>query len=98
MSWLLYRILALFWMAVVPAGIARAQASGAEDAAQQQFGNMASFFLKVVQGPISKILALMFLVVGIWKLVSKDYGAAAGCVIALLALVFLPQLISIFPS
>ena len=47
-------------------------------------------------GPVAKIVALILLLVGIWMIVHKDYGAAVGCVIALLALVFLPQILSVF--
>jgi type IV secretory pathway VirB2 component (pilin) len=72
----------------------------AQEAAQQktveEFGNMATFMTKVMTGPVAKVFALVFLIAGIWKIVNKDYGSAIGCVLALLALIFLPQLLSIF--
>lgn len=73
-----------------------AQSSGAEDKASDEFNNLASFMVKVMTGPASKVLALIFLIVAIWKIVNKDYGAAVGCVLALLALVFLPNFLNIF--
>lgn len=73
-----------------------AQSSGAEDKASEEFNNLATFMVKVMTGPASKILALLFLIVAIWKIVHKDYAAAIGCVLALLALVFLPNFLKIF--
>ncbi|MBF0594614.1 MAG: hypothetical protein HQL22_06575 [Candidatus Omnitrophica bacterium] len=73
-----------------------AQQTGAQDKANDEFNNLAGFVVKVMTGPASKILALVFLLVAIWKIVHKDYGAAVGCVLALLALVFLPNFLNIF--
>ena len=70
--------------------------SGAEDKASDEFNNLAGFIVKVMTGPASKVLALVFLLVAIWMIVHKDYGAAVGCVLALLALVFLPNFLNIF--
>ena len=69
---------------------------GNEDKASSEFNDLATFIAKVMTGPASKILALIFLVVAIWKIIHKDYGAAAGCVLALLALVFMPHFLEIF--
>jgi hypothetical protein len=85
------------WGIVLLAGTsARAQSSGIEDKASDEFNNLAGFMVKVMTGPASKILALVFLLVAIWKIIHKDYGAAVGCVLALLALVFLPNFLKIF--
>ncbi len=73
-----------------------AQASGAEDRASEEFNNLAVFIVKVMTGPASKVLALIFLLVAIWKIVHKDYGSAVGCVLALLVLVFLPNFLKVF--
>ena len=77
-------------------GIARAQESGVETETKQQFENLSKFIVTVMTGPVAKIIALVLLLVGIWKIIHKDYGAAVGCVIALLALVFLPQILNVF--
>lgn len=76
--------------------LAQAQESGMEAETKTQFDNLSKFIVTVMTGPVAKVVALVLLLVGIWKIVTKDYGAAVGCVIALLALVFLPQLLSIF--
>ncbi|MBF0618743.1 MAG: hypothetical protein HQL19_01090 [Candidatus Omnitrophica bacterium] len=73
-----------------------AQSSGAEDKASEEFNGLATFMVKVMTGPVSKVLALVFLIVAIWNIVHKQYGVAIGCVMALLALVFLPNFLSIF--
>lgn len=73
-----------------------AQASGMEAETKTQFDNLSTFIVTVMTGPVAKVIALILLLVGIWKIVHKDYGSAVGCVIALLALVFLPQLLGIF--
>jgi hypothetical protein len=73
-----------------------AQSSGAQDKASEEFNNLAGFMVKVMTGPASKVLALVFLLVAIWTIIHKDYGAAVGCVLALLALVFLPNFLKIF--
>ncbi len=73
-----------------------AQSNGAQEKTTEEFNNLAAFMIKVMTGPVAKILALLFLIVGIWKIIHKDYGAAVGCVLALLALVFLPQFLSVF--
>ncbi|MFH0754155.1 MAG: hypothetical protein V2A70_06290 [Candidatus Omnitrophota bacterium] len=78
------------------ATMARAQESGAESETKEQFDNLSKFIVTVMTGPVAKIIALILLLVGIWKIIHKDYGSAVGCVIALLALVFLPQILSIF--
>ena len=78
------------------AGTARAQESGMETETKTQFDNLSKFIVTVMTGPVAKIVALILLLVGIWKIVHKDYGAAIGCVIALLALVFLPQILNVF--
>ena len=87
------------WMLIVvwltPA-MAGAQESGMETEAKTQFDNLSRFIVTVMTGPVAKIIALVLLLVGIWKIIHKDYGAAFGCVIALLALVFLPQLLGVF--
>ena len=70
--------------------------NGAQDKTAEEFNNLASFMIKVMTGPVAKIMALVFLIVGIWKIIHKDYGAAVGCVLALLVLVFLPQFLNIF--
>lgn len=70
--------------------------SGSEERTVTEFNGMAEFMVKVMTGPVAKILALVFLLVGVWKIINKDYGAAVGCVLALLALVFLPNLLGIF--
>jgi type IV secretory pathway VirB2 component (pilin) len=73
-----------------------AQESGMETETRTQFDNLSKFMVSVMTGPVAKIVALVLLLVGIWKIVHKDYGAAVGCVMALLALVFLPQILGIF--
>ncbi len=78
------------------ASMARAQESGMETETKTQFDNLSKFIVTVMTGPVAKIVALILLLVGIWKIVHKDYGAAIGCVIALLALVFLPQILNVF--
>ncbi len=78
------------------AGTAWAQESGMETETKTQFDNLSKFIVTVMTGPVAKIVALILLLVGIWKIVHKDYGAAIGCVIALLALVFLPQILNVF--
>ena len=69
-----------------------AQESGMETETRTQFDNLSKFIVTVMTGPVAKIIALVLLLVGIWKIIHKDYGSAVGCVIELLALVFLPQL------
>ncbi len=78
------------------ASAVRAQESGMETETKTQFDNLSKFIVTVMTGPVAKIVALILLLVGIWKIVHKDYGAAVGCVIALLALVFLPQILNVF--
>ena len=73
-----------------------AQESGMETETKTQFDNLSKFIVTVMTGPVAKIIALILLLVGIWKIIHKDYGSAVGCVIALLALVFLPQLLGVF--
>jgi type IV secretory pathway VirB2 component (pilin) len=70
--------------------------AASEEAVKTEFNGLAKFIVDVVTGPLAKIFALVFLLVAIWKIIYKDYGAAAGCVIALLVLVFLPQLLGVF--
>jgi len=81
------------WLSPVAAW---AQGSGMETETKTQFDNLSAFIVTVMTGPVAKIIALVLLLVGIWKIIHKDYGSAVGCVIALLALVFLPQLLGIF--
>ena len=81
------------WLSPVAAW---AQASGMETETKTQFDNLSEFIVTVMTGPVAKVIALVLLLVGIWKIMNKDYGSAAGCVIALLALVFLPQLLGVF--
>ena len=76
--------------------LGRAQGSGMEAETKTQFDNLSQFIVTVMTGPVAKVIALVLLLVGIWKIIHKDYGSAVGCVIALLALVFLPQLLGIF--
>lgn len=73
-----------------------AQDAGMETETRTQFDNLSKFIVTVMTGPVAKIIALVLLLVGIWKIIHKDYGSAVGCVIALLALVFLPQLLGVF--
>ena len=75
---------------------AYAQESGMETETKTQFENLSKFIVVVMTGPVAKIIALILLLVGIWKIINKDYGSAVGCVMALLALVFLPQILSVF--
>jgi type IV secretory pathway VirB2 component (pilin) len=88
------------WTGVVAAWLspiaAWAQESGMETETKTQFDNLSKFIVTVMTGPVAKIIALILLLVGIWKIIHKDYGSAVGCVIALLALVFLPQLLGVF--
>jgi type IV secretory pathway VirB2 component (pilin) len=88
------------WMALVAVWLspvmAFAQESGMETETKTQFDNLSKFIVTVMTGPVAKIIALILLLVGIWKIIHKDYGSAVGCVIALLALVFLPQLLGVF--
>ncbi len=81
---------------VMAAGKVMAQSGGMEDETKQQFDNLSKFIVTVMTGPVAKIIALVLLIVGIWRIINKDYGTAVGCVIALLALVFLPQILNIF--
>lgn len=84
-------------LSVLSSGLAYAQSSDpVQTQAKDQFNNMATFFIDVLSGPLAKVFALVFLIAGIWKIVNKEYGAAFGCVIALLALIFMPQLLSMF--
>jgi type IV secretory pathway VirB2 component (pilin) len=76
--------------------MALAQESGMETETKTQFDNLSKFIVTVMTGPVAKIIALILLLVGIWKIIHKDYGSAVGCVIALLALVFLPQMLGVF--
>ncbi len=89
-------LLCFLWAGLSSYSAVWAQTSGAEDKASEEFNNLAGFMVKVMTGPASKVLALIFLIVAIWKIVHKDYGAAVGCVLALLALVFLPNFLNIF--
>ena len=66
------------------------------DDTKTQFNALSGFIVTVMTGPVAKIIALVLLLVGIWMIIHKDYGAAVGCVIALLALVFLPQILGVF--
>lgn len=68
----------------------------AENDVKTELNSLAKFIIAIVTGPIAKILALLFLVAAIWKIVHKDYGSALGCVLALLVLVFLPQILGVF--
>ena len=76
--------------------MSQAQDAAMETETKTQFDNLSKFIVLVMTGPVAKIIALILLLVGIWKIIHKDYGAAVGCVIALLALVFLPQILGIF--
>ena len=88
------------WMGLIALGLnpaaVWAQESGVETETKTQFDNLSKFIVTVMTGPVAKIIALVLLLVGIWKIIHKDYGSAVGCVIALLALVFLPQLLGVF--
>lgn len=92
----MFRISGILTMIVVAATRAWAQQSGMEDETKQQFDNLSKFIVTVMTGPVAKIIALVLLLVGIWRIINKDYGTAVGCVIALLALVFLPQILNVF--
>lgn len=70
--------------------------SGSQERAVTEFNGLADFMVKVMTGPASKVLALVFLLIGVWKIIHQEYGAAVGCVLALLALVFLPNFLGIF--
>ena len=96
MKKLLGLLTGFLWAGLGASRIVWAQATGAEDKASDEFNNLAGFMVKVMTGPASKVLALVFLLVAIWKIIHKDYGAAVGCVLALLALVFLPNFLKIF--
>ncbi|MBF0330937.1 MAG: hypothetical protein HQL17_03305 [Candidatus Omnitrophica bacterium] len=76
--------------------LASAQETGMETETKQQFEDLSKFIVTVMTGPVAKIIALILLLVGIWKIIHKDYGSAVGCVIALLTLVFLPQILNVF--
>ena len=94
MKWM--KVISVFLMSAFAATIARAQESGMEAETKTQFDNLSKFIVTVMTGPVAKIIALVLLLVGIWKIINKDYGTAVGCVIALLALVFLPQILGVF--
>ena len=96
MKKLMIRTAGLISLLVMSCRCAWADTGGNEDKASTEFDNLATFIAKVMTGPASKILALIFLVVAIWKIINKDFGAAAGCVLALLALVFMPHFLNIF--
>lgn len=88
-------VMVMFLSWVSSCQMALAQTDTQEKTAEQ-FDGLAAFIVKIMTGPASKILALVFLIAGIWKIVHKDYGAAIGCILALLALVFMPQFLKIF--
>lgn len=85
----------MVWMWSLPV-LGWAQESGMEGEAKTQFDNLSRFIVSVMTGPVAKIIALVLLLAGIWTIIHKDYGTAVGCVIALLALVFLPQILGVF--
>jgi len=94
MKWIMKGMAGIvLWLSPV---MAQAQESGMEAETKTQFDNLSKFIVTVMTGPVAKIIALILLLVGIWKIIHKDYGSAVGCVIALLALVFLPQLLGVF--
>ena len=88
------------WSGVIAAWLvpvaAWAQESGMETETKSQFDNLSKFIVTVMTGPVAKVIALVLLLVGIWKIIHKDYGSAIGCVIALLTLVFLQQILGVF--
>ncbi|MBF0485813.1 MAG: hypothetical protein HQL16_04790 [Candidatus Omnitrophica bacterium] len=94
------RIISICFLAVGVASEALAQSSQTTEAAQAttktEFGNLSAFIVTIITGPVAKIIALVLLLVGIWKIINKDYGTAVGCILALLVLIFLPQILTIF--
>ncbi len=94
MKWM--KLVFVFFAQMVMATLVLAQESGMEAETKTQFDNLSQFIVTVMTGPVAKIIALILLLVGIWKIINRDYGTAVGCVIALLALVFLPQILGVF--
>lgn len=70
--------------------------SSMQEETKSQFTDLSKFMVTIISGPVAKIIALILLIVGIWKIINRDYGTAVGCILALLVLVFLPQIVSVF--
>ena len=65
-------------------------------AATTAFNNQATWLLSMIEGPFSKILGIIILLIGIWQLVNQKICLAMGCFVGFLILVYLPNLISCF--
>ena len=65
-------------------------------AATTAFNNNATWLLSMIEGPFSKILGIIILLIGIWGLINQKIGWALGCFLGFLILVYLPNLISCF--
>ncbi len=74
----------------------------ADDAVQQaatsQFNSGADWIISMITGPIGKIVGAVFLLAAVGQLIKKEVIAALLCGIAFLILVFMPQILSIFPK
>jgi len=74
----------------------------AQDATQQaattQFNSGADWIISMITGPICKVIGAVFLFVALGNLLKKEIVAALLCGIAFLILIFMPQILAIFPK
>ena len=69
-----------------------------QTAATTQFNIAAEWIVGIICGPIGKVVAAFFLLIGIGNLIKKEVGGALMCGIAFLILIFMPQILSVFPK
>lgn len=74
---------------VVP--IVYAQSSGGNE--EKVVNEFADFMIKILSGPVSKIIATVLLLSAVVSLLKGNQGAAIACAVAFLILMFVPQLI-----
>ena len=70
-----------------------AWAAGNEEKVTNDF---ADYLLKILQGPVAKILAAVILFAMVISLYQGRYGTAIACGFSFLVLIFLPKLIEVF--
>jgi len=63
---------------------------------EEVVNDFADFLIKILTGPISKILAAVILISGVWALLQGRTNVAVACAFAFLILMFLPKLIESF--
>ena len=69
-----------------------------QTAATSAFNSLATWMINVATGPFSKIIALGFLIAAGFALIKQSWGLFAAIVIALLILIFTPQILSVFQN